>query len=41
MKKKEKETTKMVPIKNGRGEIRGYVKMYWSESLQRYVTIPE
>jgi hypothetical protein len=32
--------TKQVAIKNGLGEIKGYVTMYWSKSMQKYVTIP-
>lgn len=32
---------KLVPIKNGRGEIKGHIRMYYSESLKRYVSIPK
>lgn len=33
--------TKKFAIKNGRGEVKGYIIMYWSEALGRFVSIPE
>jgi hypothetical protein len=32
---------KMVAIKNGRGEIKGHIKLYWSTTLRKWVSIPE
>lgn len=28
------------PIKNGKGEIKGYIKMYWCNSAKKYVSVP-
>lgn len=28
------------PIKNGRGEVKGYIEMFWSRQANGYVTIP-
>jgi hypothetical protein len=27
-------------IKNGRGEVKGYIEMFWSRQANAYVTIP-
>jgi len=33
--------SKIVAIKNGRGEVTGHITLYWSRGLDRYVSIPE
>lgn len=33
-------TTKQAPIKNGRGEITGFITLHWSRTLGRWVSIP-
>lgn len=32
--------SKVLPIKNGRGEVKGYIRLYWSETLKTHVSIP-
>lgn len=32
---------KEMPIRNKQGQIVGTIKVYWSETLKKYVTIPE
>jgi hypothetical protein len=34
------EPSKLSPIGNGRGEVTGYIRLYWAPALNRYVTIP-
>ncbi len=29
-----------VPVLDGRGRVKGYVRMHWSEALDSFVTIP-
>ena len=33
--------TKIYKIKTKSGKVTGYLKLYWSETLKKYVTIPE
>jgi len=40
MSNKQKQKIKLIPIKNGKGEIKGFLKGYWSQALKSYVTIP-
>jgi hypothetical protein len=32
--------SKLTPIRNGRGEVTGHIRLYWSPGLGRYVSIP-
>jgi hypothetical protein len=32
--------TRLVPIKNGRGEVKGYIQMFWSRAANGYVSVP-
>lgn len=32
--------SKLAPIRNGRGEVTGHIRLYWSPNLQQYVSIP-
>ena len=34
-------TSKQVAIRNGRGQVTGYITLYWAASLERWVSIPE
>jgi hypothetical protein len=38
--KKNSMKSKMAPIKTGAGEITGYIEVFWCDSMQRWVTIP-
>lgn len=38
---KKQPTQKLIAIKNGKGEIKGYITVFWSKSLNKFVTIPE
>lgn len=40
MEQPRKTVTKLTPIKNGRGEITGWLRVFWSESMQVWVSIP-
>ena len=33
--------TKLAPIMRGDGTITGWIKLHWSRSMQRYVSIPD
>lgn len=32
--------SKVAAIRNGRGEVTGYLRLYWAPTLQSYVSIP-
>jgi hypothetical protein len=34
------EPSKLAAIRNGRGEITGHIRLYWSPALKTYVSIP-
>lgn len=32
--------SKLAAIRNGRGEVTGHIRLYWSPALKTYVSIP-
>ncbi len=35
-----KTTTRWAAIRNGRGEVKGWIEVFWSAGLSAWVTIP-
>jgi hypothetical protein len=33
--------SRLVAIRNGRGQITGYIRLYWAPTIEKWVSIPE